>query len=133
VQRFSVWAGEPAAISQVETKREVLMAEVWAVIVSAILALIVYGIISSKIASRRRKRAREKVLPYVEDTVRPGKRYNVYLSDGRSFPDVELIGTNDPELGQMPIGGWEGMLVLANATGKRIFVRHASVRCVEEV
>ena len=109
------------------------MSEVWAVIVSVILLMIVYAIVSSKLTSRRQRRAREKVLPYVRDTIQSGKLYNVYLSDGRSFPDVELVGTNDPEAGQSALGGWDGMLVLAGNTGKRIFVRQASVRCVEEI
>ena len=69
----------------------------------------------------------------MQDTIQSGKRYNIYLSDGRSFPDVSLVGTNDPHAGQSALGGWEGMLVLARNTGKRIFVRQTSVRCVEEV
>ena len=109
------------------------MSEVWAVIVSVILILIIYAIVSSKISSRRQRRVREKILPYVQDTVQSGRRYNIHLSDGRSFADVELVGTNDPAAGQSALGGWEGMLVLARTTGKRVFVRQASVRCVEEV
>lgn len=109
------------------------MSQVWAAIVSVIVVMILYGIISSKIAPARRKRARAKALPYLSETIRTGQRYNVHLSDGRSFLDVELLGTNEPAPGEFPTGGWEGMLVLANAAGKRVFVRQASVRCVEEI
>jgi hypothetical protein len=108
------------------------MSKVWAVIVSVVVVMILYGIVSSKLTAMRQRRAREKLLPYLSETIRTGQRYNVYLSDGRSFPDVELLGTNDPGSGQSPLGGWEGMLVLSRSTGKRVFVKQASVRCVEE-
>ena len=109
------------------------MSQVWAVIVGGIALMVLYGIISSNISSRRQRKAREKILPYVQETIQRGQRYNVFLSDGRSFPDVELLGTNDPLGGQSALGGWEGMLVLSSSSGKRIFVRQAAVRCVEEV
>ncbi len=108
------------------------MSEVWAVIVAAIVVLVVYGFISSKIKASRQRAAREKVLPYVSDSIQVGQKYHVYLSDGRKFQDVEILGTNDPNSGQFSLGGWEGMLVLKQASGKRVFVRQAGVRCVEE-
>jgi hypothetical protein len=106
--------------------------EIWAVIVGIIVLLIIYGIASSKLRSRKQRAARQKALPFVDETVRVGQKYNVYLSDGRSFRQVELLGTNDPSSGQFALGGWEGMLVLKQSSGKRVFVRQASVRCVEE-
>jgi hypothetical protein len=113
--------------------RSTVVSEIWAVIVGVILVLIVYGIVSSKIKARKQRSAREKLLPYVEETVRTGQRYNVQLSDGRVCRDVELVGTNDPSSGQFALGGWEGMLVLKQSSGKRIFVRQSSVRCIEEL
>lgn len=107
--------------------------EVWVFIIGAIVLLIAYGIISSKIKARRKRAAREKLLPYVEETVRTGQRYNIHLSDGRTYRDIELVGTNDPASGQFALGGWDGMLVLKQSTGKRLFVRQASVRCLEEL
>jgi hypothetical protein len=108
------------------------MPEVWAVIVGAIVLIILYGIVSSKVRVSRQRRARERVLPFVAETVRTGQRYNVHMSDGRKFLDVEILGTSDPADGQSPIGGWEGMLVLKQASSKKVFVRQTSVRCVEE-
>lgn len=109
------------------------MPEVWAVIVGAIVLLIVYGIVSSKLKARKQRAAREKLLPYVAETVRVGQRYSVHLSDGRTYSNVELVGTNDPASGQFALGGWEGMLVLKQPSGKHVFVRQGSVRCVEEL
>jgi hypothetical protein len=108
------------------------MQEVWAAIAAIVLLLVIYGILSSKLKARRQKAAREKMLPFVNETVQVGKRYHVYLSDGRKFQEVELLGTNDPNSGLFALGGWEGMLVLKQQSGKRVFVRQASVRCVEE-
>ena len=109
------------------------MSKFWAAIVVIILVLVVYGMISSKLKERRRRKARESVLPYVTDSIRVGPRYDVQMSDGRRFENVEILGTNDPQDGQFPLGGWDGLLVLRLDNGKRAFVRQISVRCVVEV
>jgi len=108
------------------------MPEVWAVIVGVVLLLIIYGIVSSKLKARRQRKQREKSLPFVEDNIRTGVAYNVLLSDGRKYLGAQLVGTSDATSGQFSIGGWEGMLVLMQSNGKRVFVRQSSVRCVEE-
>ena len=102
-------------------------------IVGVIALLIIYAIVSHKLKARKQRVAREKLLPFIDETVRTGQRYNVHLSDGRTYRDVELLGTNDPASGQFALGGWEGMLVLNQTSGKRVFIRQGSVRCVEEV
>ncbi len=109
------------------------MTEFWAVIVVIVLVLVVYGMVSSKLKERRRRKAREKALPYIQDTIRVGPRYDVQLSDGRRFESVEILGTNDPQDGQFPLGGWDGLLVLRLESGKKAYVRQTSVRCVIEV
>ena len=109
------------------------MAEFWAVIVVIVLILVVYGMISSKRTEIRKRKAREKALPYVNDTIRVGLRYDVQMSDGRRFENVEILGTNDPQDGQFPLGGWDGLLVLCLESGKKAYVRQISVRCVVEV
>ena len=67
------------------------MSEVWVVIVSVILVMIIHGYIASKIKDRKRKKARDKSLPFVEDNVRPGTQYNVFLNNGRKLASVELL------------------------------------------
>lgn len=109
------------------------MVEFWAVIVVVVLILVVYGIVSTKLRERRRRKAREKALPYVQDTIRVGPRYDLQLSDGRRFARVEILGTTDPQDGQFPLGGWDGLLVLRLENGKKAYVRQISVRCVVEV
>jgi hypothetical protein len=109
------------------------MPEVWAVIVGAIVLLILYGVVSSKLKARRQRKAREKVLPFVEETVRAGQSYNVILSDGRKFMNVNLLGTSRPESGVSVLGDWEGLLVLQLSTGKKAYVKQSAIRCLEEV
>lgn len=109
------------------------MSEVWAVIVIVILVIIIYAYIASKIKDRKRKKARDKSLPFVEDNVRPGVQYNIFLNDGRKFLSVELVGSSTVDDGQFSFAGWEGMLVLKQANSKRIFLKQSAVRYIEEL
>lgn len=109
------------------------MSEVWAVIVSIALFMIIYAYITAKIKERKRKKARAQSLPFVEDNVRLGVKYNVFLNDGRKFLNVELLGSSSVEEGQFSFAGWEGMLVLKQANHKRIFLKQSSVRYIEEI
>lgn len=108
------------------------MSIVWAIIVSAIMVLIVYASVSSKMQAKRRRAAREKLLPYLQESIQPGQCYTIHLSDGRMYRNVELLGTNDPQAEQFALGGWESLLVLRQASGKRLFIRQAAIRCLEE-
>lgn len=109
------------------------ISEVWVVIVMVILVIIIYAYITSKIKDQKRKKAREKSLPFVEDNVRPGVQYNVFLNDGRKFMAVELVGSTTIDDGQFSFAGWEGMLVLKQANSKRIFLKQSAVRYIEEL
>ena len=111
---------------------ENFMSAVWAVIVGGILLLILYGIVSSKLKARSQRKQREKSLPFVDDNIRPGVAYNIHLNDGKQYLGAQIVGTSDSTSGQFSIGGREGMLVLMQSNGKRVFVRQFAVRCVEE-
>lgn len=106
---------------------------VWPFVFGAVTLLIAFAYVKSRVSAARRRAKREKTLPYVGETVRAGARYDVHLSDGRRFEGVELVGTSDPEDRSLPIGGWEGLLVLRLESGKRAFVRLSAVRVVVEV
>lgn len=108
------------------------MSEIWAIIVVVILVLIVYGIVSSKLSARRQREAREKMLPYLDETIVSDRKHNLFTSDGRKFMDVRILGTTDPQLGQSPLGDWGLMLVILTDSGKKAFIRPSSVRCIEE-
>ncbi|MFQ2430739.1 hypothetical protein ACK31J_18715 [Aeromonas caviae] len=53
------------------------MPEIWVVIITVILIMIIYAYIASKIKDRKRKKAREKSLPFVEDNVHPGVQSDI--------------------------------------------------------
>lgn len=108
------------------------MPEIWLIIVAVILALIFYSIISSKLKTRRTRKLREQSVPIVDDNVQPGTPYNVHLSDGKKYLNVQLVGTTSIDSGQFSIS-WEGMLILRQTNGKRIFIRQHAVRCIEEI
>ena len=109
------------------------MCEVWAVIAVVVILMVIYGYVSSMLRKRKQRKAREKSLPFVEDNVRAGCRYNVCLSDSRKFENVELVGSSTVADGQFSFAGWEGMLVLKYSNGKRLFLRQSAVRYIEEL
>jgi hypothetical protein len=109
------------------------MSEAWAVIVGVILLMIVWGYVASKLKARKRRKSREKSLPFVEDNVRPGFPYNVCLGDGRRFERVQIVGCSTVEDDRFSFFGWEGMLVLKGQDEKRIFLKPSAVRYIEEI
>lgn len=62
-----------------------------------------------------------------------GSKYNVFINDGRKFMGVELLGSSTEADGQFSFAGWEGMLVLKQPNGKRIFLKQSAVRYIEEI
>jgi hypothetical protein len=105
---------------------------VWAVIVGAVALLIAYGIVSSHLKTLRKRRIREKTVPFTEYNVQRGRKYNVFLANGVSYRDVEVVGTTDPDSGQFSLGGYDGMLVLQRTDSRKVFVRATFVRFIEE-
>lgn len=108
------------------------MSEVWALIIGGCLLLILYGIVSANRSAKRQREAREKVLPYLDATIATDRRHHLFMSDGRRFMDVRILGTTDPKLCQSPLGDWGLMLVILLDSGKKAFLRPSSVRCIEE-
>lgn len=109
------------------------MSEVWAVIVGVIVLMILYSWMSSKWKARRKRLVRASTVPYVSENLTTGKKYNVHLNDGRAFEATEIVGSSQPEEGQFSFTGWEEMLILKRDNGKRIFLKQASIRFIEEV
>ena len=105
---------------------------VWAVIVGAIVVLVAVGWISSRFTAYRKRRNRENSVPITSENLRRGYKYNVFLANGTSYPDVEIVGTTDAESGQFSLGAYDGMLVLKRANGKSVFVKQSFVRFIEE-
>lgn len=109
------------------------MSLIWAVIVSVILMLIVYGIISSKISSAKSKREMDKALQNPDDKILTGAMYDIHLRSGKKMPAMILVGRVTPAETQSPYTGWEGMIILKKENGRKIFVKQSEIRMVEEV
>jgi hypothetical protein len=106
----------------------------WAIIVSIILGLIIWGIASSKIRERRVKKATEKMLPKLKQHFEAGRYYNVFVSHGRLFQRVQFMGISEP-FGRkysalpFPLCQW---IVLQQEDGKRLYIKPESIRYYED-
>jgi hypothetical protein len=109
------------------------MSEVWAIIVTFIIFMIVYAYVSSKISNYRNNKKREKTVPIIHDSIKKDQKYKVYLSDGRCFEEVTFAGEISNDQSAFVLGGYEGMVVLSKDTGKKIYVKKQAIRVVEEV
>jgi len=107
---------------------------VWSVIIGALVLLITYGVLTSRIKARRMRKRVTRFLPEVLDHIQPGRSYRVELSNGRVLPDVRFVGISSPldrraEYLPFPLQHW---LVLEKPDGKRVFVRPNAIRLYEE-
>ena len=109
------------------------MSEVWAIIVTVIILLVVYAYISSKLSERKKQKLRAETLPEFTDSIKVGVPYNIFLSRGEGFKNVEIIGSIEGEEAELTFANWKGMFVLKNEKDKKIFVKKSSIRFIEEV
>jgi type II secretory pathway component PulF len=107
---------------------------VWAIIVGAIVVLIVYGIVSSKIKARQSRKRAVKRLPEVHDLFHQDRTYRVVLTSGLVLNDVRFQGitlADSTAASDMPFP-LQQWLVLLKPDGKRVFVKPNAVRLYEE-
>ena len=106
----------------------------WAGIVSIVLLLIIYGIVSSKLRQRRVRKATEAMLPKLSQHFEAGRRYNVFLSHGQLFERVQFKGISEPPGQQysplpFPLCQW---IVLQREDGKQLYIKPESIRYYED-
>lgn len=109
------------------------MSEIWTVIASVILLLIIYGIISSKLERRKKRKLREKTIPMITDYPTTDTLYNIHLSDGRKFLGAQLLGSVEGNDASFSFAGYEGMVVVVLDTKKKAYIKKSSIRYIEEV
>ena len=110
------------------------MSEVWAVLVSLIIILIVYGIVSSRLRARRLKRLTRELLPEVSDHFKAGTHYRIALTSGSIFENVRFLGishVDDPRAQHLPFP-LQHWVVLEKSDGKRLFVKPHTIKYYEE-
>ena len=109
------------------------MPDIWSIIVIVIILMVIYGYISSKLSDRKKRKIREKSIPLISETLKTGIFYKVFLSDGRSFNNVKILGSVEGDDAEFSFANWEGVLVLLNENNKKIFIKKSAVRFVEEL
>lgn len=109
------------------------MSEVWAIIVSVIIAMVIFGYISSKLSAHKRKKLRAETVPAISESIRRGVEYNVHLSDGRKFENVQIVGNVENEDDAFSFAGFDGMLVLLQENGRKVFLKKPSIRFIVEI
>ena len=114
-------------------ENESSMSEVWVIIVVIILAMIVFGYVSSKITEWKARRRRRATIPPVSESLETGRPYNIVLSDGRRFEEVEILGTIEHDDEEFSFAPWEGLVVLRTKNDKKIYVKKPSIRYIEEI
>ena len=108
--------------------------ELWVIILSAFIVLIVLAGITSKRDARRVKRATDNLLPTLKQEFEPGRRYHVFLSHGQRFERVQFLGiSTPPDVSSqfLPFPLCE-FVILQRESGERIYVRPDSIRYYEE-
>lgn len=105
---------------------------VWAALLAAIFVWVVYAFASAKRNARKLRETRKERLPILDDAPRIGARYDLRLSDGRVFDNVELLGTTDPEPGAAALGDWGTLLIVGLSNGKKAYLRPSAVRIIQE-
>ncbi|TGD71039.1 hypothetical protein E4634_19525 [Mangrovimicrobium sediminis] len=106
---------------------------VWPVIVSIIILMILVAWISSSLKERRKKKVRERSIPYVDENLKAGIPYSIHINDGRVFESVVILGTTEPGEGQFSFTGFDEALVLQTPEGKKVFLKMSSIRFIQEL
>ena len=83
--------------------------------------------------SRKREQDwRKQAFPEAEcSLIKEGCRYDIALSDGRTFRQVEILGTAQGKEAEF-VFGYGSMLVLRLSDDRKAYVRQACIRCMIE-
>ncbi len=106
----------------------------WAILISLIVILIVWGIIYNKFKARKIRKHMEKIFPKGIDHIQENRKYNIFLSHGATLNNAKFIGItpsyehNNPYL-PLPLCQW---LIVEKENGKRAFLKPGTVRFYEE-
>ncbi len=109
----------------------------WAALAATVVGLILYGLVSTGLRSRRLRLASQAALPTLTEHLQADRRYNVFLSHGRTLSNVTFLGLSPthgysfPDLPDLPfpLAQW---LILETEDGRRVFVKPHTVRLYEE-
>ena len=108
----------------------------WAIIVSVILILIIYGIVNSKIQKRKPVSISlgNIKLKKIDEVFDPARRYHVVINSGTKFENVKIIGFAEAVGGPDYEVVWSSRrwLILEGVDGARVFVSPYRVMWMKE-
>jgi hypothetical protein len=75
----------------------------------------------------------EEVVPVLNQQIQAGRHYDFWLNNGNRLNNMLLLGHSTASGDDFVIGGWEGMVILQHADGKKEFVKTVIIRQMREV
>lgn len=106
----------------------------WAIIVVAVLAMILFGMITSAINRHKAKRHIQRVVGELPFKLENDKRYHLLLSSGKRYDNIKILGVTEgissPGYYSSLLG--ERWLILEMPNTKRVHIKESRVSIIEE-
>ena len=83
-------------------------------------------------AMRKTRMVEEDVVPVLNQQIQAGRHYDFWLNNGNRLNNMLLLGYSNASGDDFVIGGWEGMVILQHADGKKEFVKTVIIRQMRE-
>ena len=104
----------------------------WQIISIIVFSTMIYLSFQNSRSRKREQAWRKQTFPEAEcSLIKEGCRYDIALSDGRTFRQVEILGTAQGKEAEF-LFGYGSMLVLRLSDGRKAYVRQACIRCMIE-
>ena len=104
----------------------------WLIISVIVFSTMIYVSFQNSRSRKREQAWRKQTFPEAEcSLIKEGCRYDIALSDGRTFRQVEILGTAQGKEAEF-VFGYGSMLVLRLSDDRKAYVRQACIRCMIE-
>ena len=104
----------------------------WPIISVIVFSTMIYLSFQNSRSRKREQAWRKQAFPEAEcSLIKEGCRYDIALSDGRTFRQAEILGTAQGKEAEF-LFGYGNMLVLRLSDGRKAYVRQSCVRCMIE-
>lgn len=104
----------------------------WLIISVIVFSTMIYLSFQNSRSRKREQAWREQTFPEAEcSLIKEGYRYDIALSDGRTFRQAEILGTAHGKEAEF-LFGYGSMLVLRLSDDHKAYVRQACIRCMIE-
>ena len=104
----------------------------WQIIGVIVFSTMIYLSFQNSRSRKREQAWREQTFPEAEcSLIKEDCRYDIALSDGRTFRQAEILGTAQGKEADF-LFGYGSMLVLRLSDDRKAYVRQACIRCMIE-